>query len=98
MSMNLHCKSGGQGIPLRQTPTQITYMCMVQPNGDIPFELTGKRAKHSLQIYIQWIQGSLNRVYNTIEDSNIAREYVNEEINNLRKILNSRKKLEVYVM
>ena len=52
MSMNLHCTE----IELRQTPTQITFMCMVQPDGTIANELTGRKAQHAIQIYKQWVQ------------------------------------------
>ena len=64
MSVNLHCNV----IELRQTPTQITDMCMVQADGTIPWELTGKKAKHALWIYIKWLEGQ-NGNYASVEDA-----------------------------
>lgn len=58
MSMNLHCT----GVELRQTPTQVTYMCLVQPDGKIACELKGKKALHAMQIYKEWVKYCRNGV------------------------------------
>lgn len=51
MSMNLNCR----GFDLQQTPTLITNMCMVQPDGTAPWSLKGKKAIHALRIYSRWL-------------------------------------------
>jgi hypothetical protein len=33
---------------------------MVQANGEIPFQLKGKKAKHALQIYKKWVNSWKN--------------------------------------
>lgn len=94
MSMNLHCNQ----IELRQTPTQITYMCMVQPDGSVSSELTGKKAKHALHIYSEWVKGGLNGVWKDLEDLKLARVLVNEEMVKINKVLESKTKLKVYIL
>ena len=96
--MNLNCRLGGERIDLRQTPTQISYMCVVQPNGDVPGEVTGVKAKHALQIYCKWVEGSLNGSWNSAEDLEHARMCAADEIERIQKVIKSRKKLEVWVM
>ena len=92
--MNLHCNR----MELRQTPTYITYMCMVQPDGSIPDEVAGLKAKHSLQIYSQWIMSSLSGPWYNVEDFNAASGWLSEELLSIQKVLKSRKKLVVYIL
>jgi len=95
MSMNLHCNR----IELQQTPTHITYMCMVQPNGKVSPAVTGQKAKHALQIYIRWIRGKTDGVFNNTKDFEYIKKWVDEEIENIEKLLKSRskKELKVYI-
>lgn len=48
--MNLNCNR----CNLFQTPTHITYMCMTCDDGEIHFELNGKKAIAPLMRYIQY--------------------------------------------
>ena|ERR1017187_10425465 len=101
MSMNLHCESDKIKVELTQTPTQITNMCVVQPDGTLLVELTGKKAKHALRIYIEWVAGSLNGLYQTekeIDEYNERSFSLNKHIHEINKVINSKKKLEVYVL
>lgn len=98
MSMNLNCKSGGVTIPLRQTPTQITDMCMVQPNGKVAWEVSGSKARHALAIYCEWLRGSLNGAYFSAEDANHARNEVSTEIAKIQRVIKKRKVLVVFKM
>ena len=95
MSMNLHCNR----IELQQTPTHITYMCMVQPNGQISPVVTGQKAKHALQIYIQWLQGKTDGIFHSTEDLERVRKFMNEEIESIEILLksSSKKELKVYI-
>ena len=93
--MNLHCNQ----IELRQTPTTITYMCMVQRDGTIEGQVTGNKAKQALQIYIQWVRGSLSgRVWTDKDDYEAAKQSVDEEVARVNKVLKSKTKLKVYVL
>ena len=96
--MNLKCLLSGVHVNLRQTPTQISYMCIVQPDGSLPDELTGKKARHALQIYCKWVEGSLNGVHSKFEDIKMTRQLVYEEIGRIQDIIKSKKRLEVWVM
>ena len=98
MSMNLNCRLGGTHINLRQTPTQISYMCIVQCDGSMPNELTGNKARHALQIYCKWVEGSLNGMWPSVEALKEANQHNLEEINRIQDIIKSKKKLEVWVM
>lgn len=95
MSMNLYCK----GFDLRQTPTQITYMCCVQPDGTIHGDMKGKKAIHALQIYKQWIQGSLNRLWHSDEEYELAKESVKEHLRELDAFMKEKgRKINVYIL
>jgi len=98
MSMNLHCRSGGVDVELQQTPTQITNMCLVQLNGKVDWNVTGNKAKHALQIYCQWLEGSLNRVYPSVEYAVNSKNWIFSNIKEIQKVIKSKKKLEVYKM
>lgn len=91
MSMNLHCSA----IELRQTPTQITNMCMVQADGTVPWELSGKKAKRALWIYIKWLEGSQNGSYDSVEDADKNRKDICAEIKTVEKAMADAKKLIV---
>lgn len=94
MSMNLHCDV----IELWQTPTQITFMCMVQPDGAVPFELKGKKAKHALEIYKQWVRFFTN---GKTWKNDISMEQADESVkSHLREIeeATKNKRIKVYVL
>jgi len=63
--MNLYCNK----LDLWQTPTDITMMCLTQPNGTIAQEVKGKAAIRALMIYRTWISLRDNGVvFNNLED------------------------------
>ena len=96
--MNLNVTFDGLPGSLRQTSSQISYMCIVQPDGAIPGILTGKKAKHALEIYLQWIRYSLNGVWESEEELRSANAGVKEHIESVRGMIHSSKKIEVWVM
>lgn len=87
MSLNLHCNK----IDLRQTPTFVTEMCMVQSDGDMPWELSGKKAQHALWIYIQWLHGTLNGAYESTQAANERCAMVDAEIQEIKKVMKDKK-------
>lgn len=63
--MNLHCNK----LDLWQTPTDITMMCLTQPNGTIAQEVKGKAVIRALMIYRTWVSYQANGiVFRNIED------------------------------
>ena len=63
MSMNLICNH----LELWQTPTEITYMCLMESDGRRQ-ELKGKAAIRALRIYMQWVQSTGIRIARTPEE------------------------------
>ena len=96
MSMNLHCNK----IDLWQTPTHITYMCMINNDGKIEYELTGKKALRALYIYIEWVKGLCDGVWKKDEDLKNCHDRINFHKKELNEIfnLNSYRTLKVYIM
>lgn len=74
MSMNLTCNK----CHLWQTPTHITYMCMMTANG-VASELKGKKAIRALRIYSEWVKSTATGVYTDAE-----KEYVEEKVQAIR--------------
>ena len=73
-------------------------MCVVQPDGNLLGELTGKKAKHALQIYIEWVRGCLSGFYRDLKESNERIDSINKHVQEIRRVIKSKKKLEVYVL
>ena len=78
MSMNLHCCTKSGQIELWQTPTCVTYMCLVDSEGAIRNEVRGKEARRALQIYLRWVDNFTNGAWENQEDLDDARERVRE--------------------
>lgn len=98
MSMNLNAECDGKVIWLRQTPSQISWMCIVQPDGSIPGELTGRKAKHALHIYLQWVKYSTNGTWKDREAEEAATHCSIEEYQRVKKLMDKCKRLRVWVM
>jgi len=100
MSMNLHCDVGGLKIDLIQTPTYVTYMCMVQSDGKISGQVTGKEAKRALYIYLEWVKFGISYQWPSKngDERQLNKELVDGEILKINKILKSKGKLEVYLL
>lgn len=71
MSTNLHCKE----VPLWQTPTWVTYVCY--SNGDGGW-------KGILYRYSEWVKGTLNGSWSSIEDLDFARERVKNHLDQFK--------------
>jgi hypothetical protein len=79
MSMNLYVKSNIGELGVRQTPTQITYMLLVNEKGIIA-EKKGKDALQVIQAYKQWLEHSTNGVWSSSVELEIARNQVKSEV------------------
>jgi len=55
MSMNIRITVDGEEIDVHQTPSHITYMCMMTPSG-WTIRLKGNRAKRAVWVYLTWAQ------------------------------------------
>lgn len=84
MSMNLYCNK----IELWQTPTYISYMCMVSSSGLILSVVKNKRAKQALYCYIHWVKSTLNGVWEDPEVLQINTDNVNDHIKDILNIIN----------
>lgn len=74
MSMNLILFSGDKEIPLWQTPTFITWMCLsMNKSGRFDGGNEGVRRR-----YLHWVDGHLNGVWTDQEDFEATRENVRE--------------------
>lgn len=97
MSMNLNAKIGEEVIVLRQTPSQISYMCIIQPDGSIPSILTGNKAKHAMQIYLKWLEYDADGIWENSEDLKIATQNIKKETEDIIERMRNSKKIEVWV-
>jgi thiaminase len=95
MSMNLHCNK----LDLWQTPTQITYMCLVQPDNEIASNVAGKKARHALAIYRKWVEYNQTNIINWQNEYDCAnyKKCVEEHLTAIDKIAKA-KDLELWVM
>ena len=83
MSMNLHCNQ----LDLWQTPTWITYMCTMLPNGYVGNNLEGDDAKRALHMYTEWVGSQTMSVTENEEEAARAderRAIINEHIAKVR--------------
>jgi hypothetical protein len=96
--MNLHLKINGKEIDLRQTPTHITYMCTMTDSGSPAFRLTGKKAHRAMFCYIEFVKSSLSGVFTDKEELDNMREYVSDHVAEILAMMETAKKIEVYVM
>ena len=96
--MNLHIEIDGEELSVWQTPTQITYMCLVQPDGSVAEVVRGQKARHAIYIYLQYVKYSLNGVWNDAKQLEDARQNVAEHLKEVEALLKTAKKLEVWVM
>jgi hypothetical protein len=98
MSMNLHARIDKHEIDLWQTPTQITYMCLIDNNGKKVSELKGKQAKRALAVYMAWVEGSINGAWESHEAMKDHEENIESHIAYLHSILKKAKRIYVYVL
>lgn len=72
MSMNLHARCGKEKFDLWQTPTSVTNMALVQADGSISQEVTGKKARRALYIYLEWVKATTDGVWYDLEENREA--------------------------
>lgn len=95
MSINLHCNK----VNLWQTPTYITYMCLMTTKG--VEDAAGERAVQALKCYVEWA-GSLlpHSVYRSgseeEQENNEFRELLTEHIAKINSAIEQQETLEVY--
>lgn len=95
MSINLQCNK----VELWQTPSYITYMCLMTPDG--VKEAKGVEAIRALKCYVEWA-GSLlpHSVYQSgsveEEENNDFREILTEHIAKINTAIEQQSTLEVY--
>jgi hypothetical protein len=83
--MNLCLRINGESYNLWQTPTHVTYMCLMTSKGVKPV-MSGKQALRALQIYFEWCEYSCHVVH-------IAKEHI-EDVTEAIKDAD----IEVYMM
>jgi hypothetical protein len=55
MNTSVHIKVDGEEIPVYQTPSHITYMCLMTPSGWVS-RPRGKQAKRTVRAYLAWAE------------------------------------------
>jgi hypothetical protein len=73
MSINLHIAIDGEEIDIYQTPSYITYMCMMTQDG-WTMRLKGKQAQRAVRSYLAWVshahplgEGDTKRLFYAVE-------------------------------
>jgi len=77
MSINLHIAIDGEEIDVYQTPSHITYMCMMTQDG-WTMRLKGKQAQRAVRSYLAWVshahprsnvwEGASERLFSAVEN------------------------------
>ena len=98
MSMNLYIRVDGKDLNVYQTPTHITYMCLVDSNGKIKPEVYGKKALRAIHTYLLWVDQKSDGVYEDAAHAKSAKNYVEEHKKYILDSISSFKKLEVYTI
>lgn len=79
MSMNLYAKINGVKLDLWQTPTYITYICLMHHDG-IHNDVTGQDAVKALMCYQEWVSHNLDGVWTDEEEYEFMKERVDYQI------------------
>jgi len=95
MSMNLTLKIDGREIDLWQTPTYITYMCLMDSDGKYSTKTEPEEAKRAIWCYITWVESTTNGAWNSSEALQKARDQVNSHRKEILLELKSFKTIEV---
>jgi hypothetical protein len=69
---------------------------MVRPDGKISHKRVGSKAKQALYCYLEWLYGTNNKAYESTEDAELQRSWVNERAREVLKVIKN-KQLEVYI-
>lgn len=82
MSMNLYVVVNNKKVKeIIQTPTYITYMCLMTPDG-VKDGLTGEDAKRGLRCYLEYVKSLSSGVWPKEQEDqyNSIKELINEQI------------------
>lgn len=93
--MNLTLKVNGRNIELWQTPTYITYMCLMGSDGKHSDKTEIEEAKRAIYCYLTWVKSTANGVWGNHEDYLYAREQLNNHVKEILDELKSAKTIEV---
>jgi hypothetical protein len=56
MKYHLRCVLDGKHFELWQTPTEVTFMCLITDDGVLYGVLTGKKARAAIARYVEWVK------------------------------------------
>jgi len=96
MSMNLFCNQ----VDLWQTPTHISYMCMIDDNGNMDPK-TGKKAVAVLKRYIEYVRYRLSSIrFSSDEEYELEKGVTDDHIQQVLDAINNTppRKLKVYII
>lgn len=96
MSMNLQASVDGDSIFLYQTPSYITFMCLLDTDNEVKNELSGKKAIHALHLYMQWVQFLADGVFRTREQAVDAKNNISAHIEKITGLLETTRTIKVW--
>lgn len=95
MSMNLTLKVNSRNIELWQTPTYITYMCLMDSDGKYSTKTELEEAKRAIHCYLTWVESTTNGVWDNHQDYLYARKQMNDHVKEILDELKRTKTIEV---
>ena len=93
--MNLTLEVNGRDVELWQTPTYITYMCLMDADGKCSTKTELLEAKRAIYCYLTWINSTTNGVWASSQEHEAARANVNRHVKEVLQELKSAKTIEV---
>lgn len=96
MSMNLYIKIDNKELSLYQTPTHITYICLMGTDGEIKSSLTGKAALRAVSCYCLWVESLFGGQYTSEEAAKEHKKNIQEHIKSVKSACFSAKRLKIY--
>ena len=89
MSMNLVARTVFGPISVWQTPTWVTYACLMDSKGR-PGRRNGMAAKRAMHIYLTWVVSLRKGVYGCNEDFEAAKKVDDEHVKYIRGRMSER--------
>lgn len=89
MSMNLVARTVVVPIILWQTPTWVTYACLMDSEGRIG-QRSGMAAKRAMHIYLAWVVSHLDVVYRSTEEFEAAKKVNDKHVRYIRGRMSER--------
>jgi hypothetical protein len=96
MSVNLNLTVDNKPVDLWQTPTEVTYMCLITDNGEFNWELTGNKARAAIARYIAWARSRSDGVYKNRKDADDKRRLVKEHTDRIEATISKARQIKVY--